>query len=176
MKKILLIGGEGYIGQVVSKYLIDNNYKVLSYDNLIYFKSKKHTNYINNDNYSYEYGDIRNLDKLLELIDKVDHVVLLAGLVGDPITKKYPELAKEINDKAIIDLIDLVSVKNVDRFIFVSTCSNYGLQKSNELANESTELQPLSLYSKSKVNAENYIMSLKNRAKYLIDNISTLFE
>jgi len=96
-------------------------------------------------------------------IENSDAVVLLAGLVGDPITKKYPEESALINDQGVKNVIDLCAKYNVENFIFVSTCSNYGLIENNELADENYKLNPLSLYAKSKVNAEKYILSLKDK-------------
>jgi len=86
-------------------------------------------------------------------------------LVGDPITKKYPEESATINDAGVKNVIDLCAEKNIGQFIFVSTCSNYGLIKDDELAHEEFELNPLSLYAKSKVNAEKHILSLKGKTK-----------
>jgi len=95
----------------------------------------------------------------------IDAVVLLAGLVGDPVTKKYPEESGRINDDGVRNVIDICAAKNIDRFVFVSTCSNYGLIGSDDKADENYELNPLSLYAKSKVNAEKCILDLKGNTK-----------
>ena len=97
-------------------------------------------------------------------IKNFDCVVLLAGLVGDPITKKYPELAFKINDIGTKNVIDVSFQNNIKKLIFVSTCSNYGLIESNDLADENYPLSPISLYAKSKVAAEKYIMGQKNKS------------
>ena len=165
MKKILLIGGAGYIGSIVTKYLLEKGYMVVSYDLLLYnnyvcvepFKTQKHYRFIN--------GDMLDKDKLKPIISDVNAVVLLAGLVGDPVTKKYPKESKVINDIAVKGVINLCSEVNIERFIFISTCSNYGLIKEDKFADENHDLKPLSLYSKSKVNAEEYILSLKGKTK-----------
>jgi len=165
MKDILLIGGEGYIGNVITNNLLAKGYKVISFDKLLYNNHVCVLNKINYDNYSFIYGDMLNNETLEPLIDKAETVVLLAGLVGDPITKKYPEESAIINDKGVINVIDLCAQKDVNRFIFVSTCSNYGLIENNEMADEKCGLNPLSPYAKSKVNAEKYIMSLKDKSE-----------
>ena len=77
--------------------------------------------------------------------------------------KKYPDETARINDEGVKNVIDLCAEKNICKLVFISTCSNYGLIKNNDLANEEYELNPLSLYAKSKVNAEKYILSLKNQ-------------
>ena len=94
--------------------------------------------------------------------------MLLAGLVGDPITKKYPEYSNEINFKGIQNLIDVILKNKVKKFIFISTCSNYGLIKEKELATENFKLDPKSLYAKQKVEAEKYIMKFKKKTDSIV--------
>ena len=90
MPKVLIIGGEGYIGNVVAHNLLQNGYLVTSFDNLLY---KNHHCVLNKTHYEefrFIYGDMIDKTTLTPLIEETDTVVLLAGLVGDPITKKYP--------------------------------------------------------------------------------------
>ena len=101
MNKILLIGGEGYIGNVVSEILLSERYSVISYDNLLYGNNLCVLNKIHHSNYQFIYGDMLDKDKLKNTLEGVDVVVLLAGLVGDPITKKYPIESALINDKGV---------------------------------------------------------------------------
>tara|TARA_B100001057_G_scaffold35263_1_gene31959 strand:+ start:5408 stop:6391 length:984 start_codon:yes stop_codon:yes gene_type:complete len=162
MKKILLIGGEGYIGRVISKYFLKKNYKVISIDNYLYGK-ENYPNIIVNNNYCFVNAEITNQSVLKRYIDDAENVILLGGLVGDPITKIYPQLSHEVNDLGIRKIIDMcMQVKKI-RFIFISTCSNYGLIPENIKADENYKLEPLSLYAKSKVSAEKHILSYKNK-------------
>ena len=107
-------------------------------------------------NFKFVNGDIKDQNLLLQSLEDVFGVIILAGLVGDPITKKYPELSNDINYVGIKKAIDLSILKNVRRIIFVSTCSNYGLIKDDQTADEDFVLNPLSLYAKSKVDIEKY--------------------
>ena len=125
------------------------------------------SNYINDPNYEFIYGDMCNRDILLKSLIDVDCVILLAGLVGDPITKKYPKESHLINDQGIENIIHACLDKNISRFIFISTCSNYGLIEGNQKAHEEFALNPLSLYAKSKVRAEKTILSLKENFNLL---------
>ena len=94
----------------------------------------------------------------------VDSVIILAGLVGEFITKKYLNLSNSINEKGIIDLINECGEhKNIKNVIFVSTCSNYGITKDQELVNEEHELKPLSPYAKAKVKIEKYLLNKKSQ-------------
>jgi len=162
--RVLLIGGGGYIGNVVAEGLLQNKYKVSILDNFIYGHKKTISNLINFKNFKPIEGDITNINFLKSKVKNYDCVVLLAGLVGDPITKKYPELSLKINDIGVKNAIDISFQNNIKKLIFVSTCSNYGLIKNNDLADENYPLAPISLYAKSKVKAEKYIMNYKNRS------------
>ncbi len=166
MQRVLLIGGEGYIGKVVSKFLIEKNYYVISYDNLIYLKDKKKYQYYNHKNFKFINYDIENLNFIEKLLKNIDSVIILAGLVGDPITKKYPELSEKINIKLVKALIDLLKTKKINKTIFISTCSNYGIIDNDKTADESFELNPLSLYSKAKVDIEKYILNQKHYSNF----------
>ena len=143
-KKILLIGGEGYIGSVTALYLLSKGYKVVSYDNLIFNNNNSVLSKSYNPNFKFVYGDLKNQKLLKKIIieNNIDVVVLLAGLVGDPITKKYPKYSKTINDILVSNTINLVKKMNLDNFIFVSTCSNYGLITDDAIADENFDLKP----------------------------------
>lgn len=166
MKTVLLIGGAGYVGNVIAEYLLQKNFKVIVYDNFIYNHNFSNEHLTVFSNYKFIEGDIRNLSPLNDVIDEVDSVVLLAGLVGDPITKKYPELSQNINTEGVHACIDYFDNKDIKNLIFISTCSNYGLIKENELADENFQLNPLSLYAEAKVDAENYLLNKKGKVKY----------
>tara|TARA_B110000014_G_C20070854_1_gene558470 strand:- start:314 stop:1132 length:819 start_codon:yes stop_codon:yes gene_type:complete len=94
----------------------------------------------------------------------VDCVIHLAAVVGEPLCKKIPEAARQINEIATKNLVNLCKTNNVQRFIFASTCSNYG--SSLDIVDESSPVKPLSLYSECKVNSE----------KYILDNNSDKFQ
>lgn len=165
-KRVLVIGGAGYIGTVVSDHLLKAGYAVSCLDNLMYQNNLCVIPLMENQNYNFIYGDLRNKDDIDRALKGVTDVVLLAGLVGDPITKKYPEVSAAINGEGVISCIDNLNKRGLDRVIFISTCSNYGLIKSNQIADENFELTPLSLYAKSKVEAERYLLSIRNKIDF----------
>ena len=107
MKNILLIGGEGYIGNIVTHSLLRKGYSVTSYDNLIYNNQQCVLNKIHLDNCIFEYGDMLDDQGMESLTQKTNCVILLAGLVGDPITKKYLEFESEFPEdlKNLLDLL-----------------------------------------------------------------------
>ena len=166
MKKILLVGGAGYIGSVLTNYLLELGHKVIVIDRFIYQNNHCIHSCLNHPNFEFFYGDINNNNFTSEIIKQSTDVVILAGLVGDPITKKYPEIANKINDIGIKKFIDNCNGKGLNKVIFISTCSNYGLINDNDLADENYSLNPLSLYSKSKVAIELYLLGLKEKIDY----------
>ncbi len=165
-KKILIIGGAGYVGSVVTSHFLKLGFKVNVLDQFVYENEFTVSPYVGDDNYKVFKGDFGNYDILDRCTDDVDQVFLLGGLVGDPITKKYPNESGYINERQILKCIDYFDNKSINKLVFISTCSNYGLIKENELADEDFDLNPLSLYAKSKVNAEKYLLSKKNKTNY----------
>ena len=165
-KKILLAGGAGYIGTVLTEYFLAKNYKIKCLDALIYPKQKISNKFLKNKNYEFIHGDIRDLISIKKSLNEVDNIVVLAGLVGDPITKKYPKQSEDINYFGIKNFINNCSDKNIRKLIFVSTCSNYGIINNNQKADENFNLKPLSSYAKHKVEIEKYILSLKGKVSY----------
>ena len=160
VKKILIVGGAGYIGIEMSKDLIKEGYLVHSPDNLIYGQKKP---VILNKNFKF-LGDIYKKKTFINLLNyEYDLIVMLAGLVGDPITKKYKKISEKINTKANLNFIKEIQKKNCKKFIFVSTCSNYGLVDKKVKIKETFPLAPLSLYAKSKVKIEKFLMKKKER-------------
>ena len=164
--KILLIGGAGYIGTVLIRYLLDKKYEVTCLDNLIYNNSYSLKEFEKTNRFNFILGDLRNDLLLNKLLVNYDAVIILAGLVGDPITKKYPEFSEEINNIGTKKLINNCKNKKIEKLIFVSTCSNYGLSQDELPLNEEAELNPISLYAKQKVEIEKFILSQKNKTDY----------
>ncbi len=161
-KKILLIGGAGYIGTVLIRHFLDKKYHVTCLDNLIYNHFHSLSEFENNNKFHFVFGDLRDDFLMNKLLSKCDAVIILAGLVGDPIVKKYPEISKKINSAGMKRLINNCKNKKIEKLIFVSTCSNYGLSNTDLPLNEEAELKPISLYAKQKVEIEKYILSQKN--------------
>ena len=163
---VVLLGGAGYIGPVIADHLLDQGYKIVIYDNLVYKHYQSTSALFLNEDFSFVFGDLSDTAKVAETCSGAEAVVILGGLVGDPITKKYPEQSAVVNDKAIFDTIDCLDGADVGRVVFVSTCSNYGLMPEGQIAHENSDLNPLSLYAKSKVNAEKHLFGKKGDASY----------
>lgn len=165
-RKILIIGGSGYIGAPVTAALLEAGHQVRNLDIDIYQNGSSVAGFLLHPRYSFMRGDLANAQDLDRALDGITDVVLLAGLVGDPITKKYPEESHAINDAGIQKAIGALNGRKLNKVIFVSTCSNYGLIEGGEMATEETELKPLSLYAKSKVAAETHLLGLKGKVDF----------
>jgi nucleoside-diphosphate-sugar epimerase len=159
LKSILVTGGAGYIGSVVIPKLVEQGYSVTVYDSLIYGKDGI-SDLIKEKKIELIIGDIRNYSLLEESLENIDCVLHLAAIVGEPLCKKIPDAAHQINELSTSSLIQACKKQNVKRIIYASTCSNYG--SSTELANETTPVQSLSLYSETKVKSESMILNSKN--------------
>lgn len=147
-KKVLLVGGAGYIGGLTCDYLIKDGFDVTVYDNLLYEnRYLKEVPFI--------YGDVRDTEKLYNASKDFDVIVLMAALVGDPACSVDNALTEEINYKAIKDFCDVVSPDK--HLVFMSTCSVYGAQDG--LLNEESGTNPLSSYAATKLKSEEHILA-----------------
>jgi len=165
-RKVLIVGGAGYIGVPLTFYLLKRGYDVKCLDLLLYSNRHCIHGFLGEPGYEFIYGDMADPNVVQRSLDGVTDVVILAGLVGDPITKLYPKESNKINDSALVQLIKNLNGNSLNRVVFISTCSNYGEIPEDALADESYELKPLSLYAKSKVAIENEILKLKNKVDF----------
>lgn len=161
---VLVVGGAGYIGSVLVRKLLMYGYHVRVLDNLLYGHGASIAPLIEKRSFEFINGDLCNESSALKALRGSDHVVLLAALVGDPICKKYPEEAARVNDTGSMRFIELCDSANIERLVFMSTCSNYGLRTGDTPASEGDPLNPKSLYAETKVKIEEKL--LDNRVGY----------
>ena len=155
---ILVTGGAGYIGSVLTRKLVSSKYNVKVLDSLI-FGHDGISDLVSNNSVKLFVDDIRNKKIITDILKDVDCVIHLAAIVGDPLCSKIPMATKQINELATKHIIDSCKKSGVRRFIFASTCSNYG--SSLGTVNEDTPLESLSLYSETKIKSESYILDSK---------------
>lgn len=157
-RHVLVVGGAGYIGNVLVRRLLGAGHRVRVLDKLIYDHGAAIAGVFEEPGFSFVHGDVR-LDADVEAaVDGVTDVVLLAALVGDPVSKKYPELTRAVNVDGAKRVFEASRRHGVGRFVFTSTCSNYGLRESAEPATEESELAPVSLYAETKVEFERFLL------------------
>lgn len=156
--KILIIGGAGYIGSVLSRILLENGYKVKVLDKLLYGDHGIEELY-SEDNFELHEGDITNISDIVEAMEDVDAVVHLAAIVGDPATDLKPQETLEINHFSTKVLGEIAKHLGISKFVFASTCSVYGF--NDDICKEETETNPLSLYGETKVISEETLLDLE---------------
>jgi len=157
-RAVLVVGGAGYVGNVLVRRLLAGGFSVRVLDTLLFDHGSAIAPVFEQPGFSFERGDLRVAADRERALDGVTDVVLLAALVGDPLCKKYPQLARSVNAEGSAELVSSLDGRDIDRFVFTSTCSNYGLRETEEPATEESDLAPLSLYAETKVELERHIL------------------
>jgi len=155
MKKIFITGGAGYVGSVLTPYLINKGHTITVFDLMLYgdtLKKDKNLNIIK--------GDIRNTELLKEAIKGNEIVIHLACISNDPSFELNPTLGKEINLDAFTPLVEISKNLGVKKFIYASSSSVYGV-KTEKNVNENMSLEPLTDYSKFKADCEKILFKYK---------------
>ena len=154
--KVLVTGGAGYIGSVLSRILLEKGYKVTILDRLFFG-----TDSIKDiaDQITLVRDDVRFFNP--ELLKGVDAVFDLAALSNDPCGELDQEKTLEINYKGRVRVADLAKRYGVKKYVFASTCSVYGFQEG--LINEVSSLNPLTTYAKASMLAEKEILPLADK-------------
>ena len=159
MKKILITGGAGYIGSKLVNKLLDLNYKVTVID-ILKFSGKSINHLFNNKNFKFIKGDVRNYKLISKLVKRNEFIIPLAALVGAPLCAKNKREAISTNLESIKLMMKIISKKN--KIIYLTTNSGYGIGKKNKYCDEKSPLNPISLYGRTKVDAEKIIMRFNN--------------
>jgi nucleoside-diphosphate-sugar epimerase len=157
MKKVLITGGSGYLGSTITEHLLNNGYSVTVLDNLMY-KQLSLLHLFKNKNFKFVKGDVRDVSLLKNLVIENDIIIPLAAIVGMPACKANPELTIEVNYKQIVNILDVLTPSH--KLILPNTNSQYG--SSDSIITEESEFKPLSLYAKTKCDAENAMLSNGN--------------
>lgn len=154
--KILVTGGAGYIGSVLVPNLLDQGHEVTVIDNFI-FKQTSLASSIRKENLRLVFGDVRNEALMKEHLSKSDLIIPLAAIVGAPACDSDPVAAQSINKDSILWLLKHLSSNQ--RIIMPTTNSAYGSGDENNFCDESSPLNPLSLYARDKVTVEKELMN-----------------
>lgn len=157
--KILITGGAGYLGSTLVPLLLAEGHQVRVIDRLDHGGDPLLGVWAN-PNFEFHNCDIRDSKGVSAAVGGVDAVVHLAAVVGDPACARQPELARAINLEASLALIEESRCAGVQRFVFASTCSNYGRMADPDCyVTEDSELRPVSLYAETKVAVEKALLA-----------------
>lgn len=165
-KRILVTGGAGYVGSTLIRDTLADGYQVRCLDILLY-GGKSISGFMNHPHFEFIKGDIRDKDILKKSLRDIDFVVHLAAIVGDLSCKAAPKSAVQINYHGTRLISEIAKEMGIKRFVFASTCSNYGIVNPQEIADESYGLNPVSLYAETKIDCERFLLSIND------DNFST---
>jgi len=163
--KVLVTGGAGYLGSILSRKLLSKGYQVRVIDALWYGKDPL-LECLENKNFELINEDIRNLISTVKAMKNVDAVVHLASIVGMPASSIEPRTSEEVNYLATKNIAELCQLHNIETYIFASTCSVYGSQPDS-LITEKSPVLPLDFYAKQKFFSERAISWL-NRAPTIL--------
>jgi nucleoside-diphosphate-sugar epimerase len=156
--KVLVTGSKGYIGSVLVPLLLERDHEVVGLDT-DYFRACTFTGEIV-DIPGYE-RDVREDTK--DVFEGVEAVIHLAGLSNDPLGDYQPSLTEDINFKASVTLAENAKAAGVSRFLFASSCSNYGAS-GDQFLDEMAQFNPVTPYGSSKVLVEQALTKLADAA------------
>lgn len=153
---ILITGGAGYLGSILVPELLSLGHNVTVLDNFM-FGQDSLNNVCFHPHFSVERGDCRSKATMSRLIKTADVVIPLAALVGAPLCARDEVGTITTNRDAVVMLTELLSTEQ--RILMPITNSGYGIGESGKLCTEQTPLKPISLYGRTKVEAEESVLS-----------------
>lgn len=166
--KILVTGGAGYIGSVLTPILLQEGCVVTVLDNLMY-RQDSLLSVCYHSNFRFIRGDVRDKELIEKETGKHDVIIPLAAIVGAPACDKDPALATEVNYEAIHCLLTCVSSRQM--VLFPVTNSGYGIGQEGRYCDESTPLNPISLYGRTKVDAEKLLLDSGNAVTFRLATV-----
>jgi nucleoside-diphosphate-sugar epimerase len=167
--KILITGGAGYLGSVITEKMLKAGHIVTAIDNLS-FKQLSPLQFTTNPNYNFIYGDVRNVHFLKHQVGLHDVIIPLAAIVGFPACKADPKLAWEVNFTQIETILDSIGDEHI--ILYPNTNSGYGIGEGQSECTEESPLNPISVYGESKCAAEKLLL---NCSQAICFRLATVF-
>ena len=165
---ILITGGAGYIGSLLTEKLLNDNHNVTVYDNFL-FNQPSLNHLCNRENFAVIKGDVRDKSKLVPVLKNYEIILPLAALVGAPMCNLDPVGARTVNHDSIDILLDNISKEQV--ILMPTTNSAYGTGDENNFCTEESELRPISQYAIDKVDVEKKLMEHQNAVSFRLATV-----
>ena len=165
---VLVTGGAGYIGSELIGYLLNDGYKVVAIDNLMYDPTSL-LRYTNNPDFTFIKGDVRNVALMTKLMKDADIIIPLAALVGFPVCEEDPRGAQEINHD--VNTWIATTKRPDQKVIYPCTNSGYGVSVDGSVCTEESPLNPISLYGRTKVAAESEYKNVENHVTFRLATV-----
>ena len=160
-ERILVTGGLGYLGSILCEHLLAAGYAVTALDNLMYGAGQQGLFHLcANPAFDFVKGDVRDEAVMRQALKKADSVVHLAGIVGAAACDRDPLLATSVNFESV-QLLDRLRSPN-QLVVYPNTNSGYGATSGATYCTEETPLEPISLYGRTKVDAERLLLGSRN--------------
>jgi nucleoside-diphosphate-sugar epimerase len=156
-RRVLVIGGAGYIGSALVRELLAHGYPVRVFDSLMYGEASL-ASLEGRPGFELIRGDTRNVEEISTALKGMSAVVHLGEIVGDPACQLNPDFTIDVNYLATRRIAEACRHMKIARFIFISSCSVYGA--GDGLLDERSPLAPVSLYAKCKIEAERALLSM----------------
>jgi nucleoside-diphosphate-sugar epimerase len=157
--RVTVTGGAGYVGSTLVPLLLGGGHWVRVVDALLH-GGESLLGVWGHPRFEFIGGDLRDAATREAAVEGADAIVHLAAIVGDPACARVPDVAESINIDASMALLDAASGARGARFVFASTCSNYGrMADPAAFVNEASPLRPVSLYARTKVAVEEAVLT-----------------
>jgi nucleoside-diphosphate-sugar epimerase len=169
--RVLLTGGSGYLGSTLTRKLLARGYSVRILDNFLFGRDSIQ-DIAKNKKLELVEGDVRDLAIVSKSLKNVDSVIHLASIVGTQSSELDPKTSIEINFLATRNIAELCKIYKIKQLVFASTCSVYGAQP-NQMIAENSEVNPLDSYGQSKFQSERAILQAYDYPTIL--RLGTLF-
>jgi nucleoside-diphosphate-sugar epimerase len=175
--RIVVTGGAGYLGSMLASDLLAQGHWVVGIDSLMH-GGRSVAGLLGHPQFTFLHADLREQAVVGPALEGAEAVVHLAAIVGEPACNRDPDLTRAVNFEASVSLVKAARVAGVERFVFASTCSNYGkMPDASGYVDETSPLQPLSVYAETKVAVEKHLLDSPRSGAFIptVLRLSTVY-